>query len=333
MNDTAQNPSGISRREFLVRAAKAATTIAVSGYAAHWIRNRDEHQPARAEEPGFSFPSFLVPGTEGRLSIITGPNRRRTLNAALATMGGMGTFIQPGDRVLLKVNAAFALPPSLSATSHPDLVSELVRLCLDAGAARVVVTDYPINDATACFHLTGIARAAEQAGAQVVIPREADFRPATLAGGRLIRNWPVLARPFDGITKLIGVAPVKDHNRSGASMALKNWYGLLGGRRNIFHQEIHEIICELAMMIRPTLVVLDGTETMMRNGPTGGSLSDLKPTHTMIVGTDPVAADAFGATLLGRKAAHLPFITKAVVAGAGTANFELLNPIRISTNG
>ena len=166
-----------------------------------------------------------------------------------------------------------------------------------------------------------------------MIPREADFRPATLAGGRLIRNWPVLARPFDGITKLIGVAPVKDHNRSGASMALKNWYGLLGGRRNIFHQEIHEIICELAMMIRPTLVVLDGTETMMRNGPTGGSLSDLKPTHTMIVGTDPVAADAFGATLLGRKAADLPFITKAVVAGAGTANFELLNPIRISTNG
>ena len=41
---------------------------------------------------------------------------------------------------------------------------------------------------------------------------------------------------------------------------------------------------------------------MMTNGPTGGSLADLKATNTMIVSTDQVAADAFGATLLGRQA-------------------------------
>ena len=85
------------------------------------------------------------------------------------------------------------------------------------------------------------------------------------------------------MTKLIGIAPVKHHHRSGASMSMKNWYGLLGGRRNIFHQDIHTIIAELAAMVKPTLVVLDGTTTMMANGPTGGSLADLKQTHTMIV--------------------------------------------------
>jgi uncharacterized protein (DUF362 family) len=94
------------------------------------------------------------------------------------------------------------------------------------------------------------------------------------------------------VDRVIGMAPVKDHHRSGASMTLKNWYGLLGGRRNIFHQDIHTVIQELAMMIRPTVVVLDGTQSMMTNGPTGGSLSDLKPTGTLIVSTDPVAADA-----------------------------------------
>ncbi len=113
-------------------------------------------------------------------------------------------------------------------------------------------------------------------------------------------------------------------------MILKNWYGLLGGRRNIFHQDIHTVIQELATMIRPTLVILDGTTTMMRHGPTGGSLDDLAATHTMIVSTDPVAADAFGATLLGKTAGDLPFIGLAAAAGAGTADYESLRPVRLN---
>jgi uncharacterized protein (DUF362 family) len=102
---------------------------------------------------------------------------------------------------------------------------------------------------------------------------------------------------------------------------------LLGGRRNIFHQDIHTIIQELATMIKPTLVVLDGTTTMMHNGPTGGSLSDLKNTHTMVVSTDQVAADAYGATLLGRTVEDLAFIKKAEATGLGTADFKSLNPV------
>jgi uncharacterized protein (DUF362 family) len=81
------------------------------------------------------------------------------------------------------------------------------------------------------------------------------------------------------------------------------------------------------MMVRPTLVVLDGTATMMHNGPTGGSLSDLKNTNTMIVSTDQVAADAFGATLLNKTVADLAFIKKAETIGLGTADFRSLNPV------
>jgi uncharacterized protein (DUF362 family) len=113
-------------------------------------------------------------------------------------------------------------------------------------------------------------------------------------------------------------------------MSMKNWYGLLGGRRNIFHQDIHNIIKELAMMVRPTLVVVDGTTAMMTNGPTGGSLADLKQTETMIVSTDQVAADAFGAKLLEKSATDLPHIAKAEAAGVGTSDYESLRPVRLS---
>jgi uncharacterized protein (DUF362 family) len=82
------------------------------------------------------------------------------------------------------------------------------------------------------------------------------------------------------------------------------------------------------MMVRPTLVILDGTTVMMSNGPTGGSLSDLQTMNTVVVGSDQVAVDAFGAQLLGRRVEDLPFIGKAAGAGVGTADFESLRPVR-----
>ena len=263
------------------------------------------------------------------MCIVRGADRLKCIKLALKALGGIEAFIKKGDQVLLKVNAAFASPPALAATTHPQLVSGVARLCFKAGARSVQVSDNPINDPASCFMLSGIEAAARGAGAQVVFPRSGYFKNYTLPRGRLIVDWPLLYEPLRRANKVIGISPLKDHHRSGASMSMKNWYGLLGGRRNIFHQDIHNIIKELALMIRPTLVILDGTVAMLKNGPTGGSLSDLKQTNTLIVSTDQVAADAFGATVIGKDPAGLPFIAKAEQAGAGTAAYLDLKPIDI----
>jgi uncharacterized protein (DUF362 family) len=326
MSAPGQNPE-MDRRDFLKRTAKAGAAIAVA--AGVGLSLHDRKGPAAGSvSQTLSLPDFSLPALGRKLSIVTGTDRLKTVNRALQALGGIGQFIKPGDRVVLKVNAAFASPPALSATTNPDLTAEIARLCFRAGATSIIVTDNPINDPNSCFALSGIATAIEAAGAKLALPNPGSFHPTTLSGGRLIRDWPLLFEPFQRATKLIGIAPVKDHHRSGASLAMKNWYGLLGGRRNIFHQDIYTIILELARLVRPTLVVLDGTTSMMTNGPTGGSLDDLKATNTMIVSTDQVAADAFGATLLGKTAADLPFIGKAAAAGVGTADYESLNPAR-----
>jgi uncharacterized protein (DUF362 family) len=320
----------LSRREFLGRAVKAGGCLAAAGAIAYATHDPAGPGPASVEPQAAALPDFSIPGQGKKMCIAHGSDRARTLQLALQALGGIETFIQKGDRVLLKVNAAFASPPMLCATTNPQLVTELARLCYAAGAATVAVADNPINDPASCFALTGIGQAARSAGADLILPEERFFKPMTVKGAQLIRNWPVLMAPLAGITKLIGIAPVKDHHRSGASMAMKNWYGLLGGRRNIFHQDIQTIIAELAGMVKPTLVVLDGTSAMMTNGPTGGSLADLKETRTLIVGTDQVAVDAFGATLLGKTAADLPFIAKAEALGAGTADYRSLSPVEVS---
>jgi uncharacterized protein (DUF362 family) len=325
-----ENTVDINRRDFLLRCTKAGLTLGAAGALGYFLY--DPFGPRTpVEKSSLVLPDFSVPEAGKKIAIAAGGDRVKTVNAALNALGGVQSFVKKGDRVLIKVNAAFASPPSLCATTNPELVAEVARLCLAAGAASVAVTDNPINNPESCFALSGIGDAVKSSGADLIMPGESLFANVTVPGSDLIRDWPVFSGAFKGITKLIGIAPVKDHHRSGASLSMKNWYGFIGGRRNIFHQDIHTFIKDLALMVRPTLVILDGTFTMVSNGPTGGSVSDLKRTDTMIACTDQVAADAAAAVLLGKKPSDLPFIAKAEKAGAGTSGFEALSPFRIST--
>jgi uncharacterized protein (DUF362 family) len=261
------------------------------------------------------------------MAIVRGADRAAMLEQGIKALGGMETFIQKGDRVLIKVNAAFATPASLGATTHPETLAALAGLCFKAGAAQVLVTDNPINNPDSCFQISGLAAAARTAGGRIIAPQAGLFAPVSLPGGKLLQHWPVMAGAFQGVTKVIVASPVKDHQRAGASMILKNYYGFLGGRRNVFHQDINGIITELALLLKPTLCVLDGVVSMMTNGPTGGSLSDLKDTRTLVISADPVAADAVGVELLGRTLADVPYIRMAENAGAGLADYRRLNPV------
>ncbi len=323
------NDQSYTRREFITRSAKASLSIAAvtaTGYLLH-----DSDGPARQQniEGITHLPDYRVSPISGKnLSIVSGTDRIKTVNHGLQLLGGIDHFIKEGDIVGIKPNIGFASPSLLGATSDPDLVGELIRLCYQVGkASKVLVFDNPINDPAACFQLSGIEAVCRKAGAQPILPRDHYFGRLTLDKAKLIRDWPVFLQPLSRINKLIGIAPVKHHHRSGASMSIKNWYGLLGGRRNIFHQDIHTIIGELAMMVRPTLVILDGTRVMATNGPTGGALSDLRQANTMIVGSDPVSVDSFGCSLLGLKPDDLPFLGKAERLGAGILDFQSLKPL------
>ena len=111
-------------------------------------------------------PDFSVPEMGSKMAVVKGTDRAKTIRLAFDAIGGLGGYIKPGDRVLLKVNAAFASPPMLCATSHSDLVAEVTRLCLEAGASSVIVTDNPINDPASCFALSGIDKAAREEAAR-----------------------------------------------------------------------------------------------------------------------------------------------------------------------
>lgn len=305
------------RRELLKSGAAVAGITALGGWAAlappHWpgsLRDPDgERGKPRIDLKKLPDNGFAVEPspTAAMLGVAQGSDVLAMIKSAIRSIGGVRRFIQTGDVVAIKPNVAFERAAALGATTNPEVLAALVRVCREAGAAEVRVFDNPIESPEACFARSGIRKAAYDSGARLYLPSAGSFETLEVAGAKWIAEWPFFWRPFDGVDKVIGVAPVKDHNLCRASMTTKNWYGLLGGRRNQFHQDIHGIIADLALMMKPTLVILDATRVMFRSGPTGGSLEDVRDGNTIVASTDSLAADAFGwDNLLGRAGEDKP---------------------------
>ncbi len=329
----------LRRREFLKQAVITTGVVGASAYGVlappRWpgsLRDPDgelgkpKERLIRLPEKGY------LPEARGNvLGIVHGTNMEAMVRGAIDAIGGIRRFIHKGDIVVIKPNVAFERPPALGATTNPELLKVLIRIVLEGGASEVRVADNPIESPESCFARSGIQRAVDEATGKIYIPSQTDFQILHVPGAKLIEKWPFFWTPFLGANKVIGVAPVKDHNLCGASMTTKNWYGLLGGRRNQFHQDIHTIITDLALMMRPTFVLLDGSRVLFQSGPTGGSLDDVRPGNTIVAATDSIAADSFGwDELLRRKSKERPeYLSKGEALKLGTSQWKSVPHKRI----
>lgn len=336
--DKVTHPTGegaCTRREFLWRAgiAGAAAAGAIGlGFALH-------NRPTRRAAEDLRLKDYRVPPVDGPKLVVTkGDNVEKMLRTCLDRIGGMKRFVKAGDVVVLKPNIGFASPPGVGATTNPEVVGAMSRLCIEAGARQVWVTDNPINDPQRCVEISGIAAAAEANGARIFLPRQDAFRTVLEPANQRLARWSFLYGPFEKATVVIGIPAVKHHSLAGATLGMKNWYGLLGGPRNQLHQDINTSIADLATLVKPTFTVLDGTRVLFRNGPTGGSASDVRVERTIAVGLDPVALDTYGASMLGKKPEELPYLAEAQRRGLGTtdlkaAGIDLLGGARVGGQG
>lgn len=246
---------------------------------------------------------------------------------AVDALGGMKRFVSRGDVVAIKPNIGWDRMPVHAANTNPKVVAEVVRLALDAGAKKVVVTDASCNEPNRCFQRSGIWRAAYDLGADVVLPAAHRFRELRMKGD-VLDLWPVYT-PLVNADKVINVPVAKHHNLSKYTAAMKNWYGLLGGRRNRLHQNIDVSIADLATFMRPTITIVDATRVLMRNGPQGGNIDDARDMHQVIASLDQVAADAYGCTLIGEKRDNVKYLALAHERGIGNMHWEQVARVEV----
>jgi uncharacterized protein (DUF362 family) len=237
---------------------------------------------------------------------------------AMNGLGGMKRFVHPGSTVLVKPNAAWAQPPQRAATTNPEVLVEIIRLCKEAGARVVKVMDNPCDQPDEqTFAINGLRKAAEQAGAVMISGRSASrYGNIHIPRGKVLKNSQVLKEVLQADV-FINVPIAKVHGSVPLTLGLKNLMGVTLDR-GAWHNspDLNQAIADYSTAVRPHLIIMDAVRVLLTNGPRGpGKVKDM---NMVIAGTDPVAVDAFTTSaVFNMKPAQIRYLVLANAAKVG----------------
>lgn len=256
------------------------------------------------------------------LAVARGEDIAEMTRRALAAIGGIESFVSSGADVIIKPNICTDYYPfEYGATTNPIVVATLVSLALGAGASRVRVMDNPFGGiAQSAYINSGIEEAVNQAGGEMEVMNANKFLDAEIPDGLDIKEWKFYKDILDADV-VIDVPIAKHHSITHLTLGAKNLMGTIVNRSQI-HTNIHQRIADLVSRVKPALTVVDAVRTLMRGGPTGGNLDDVRMANTVIASSDIVAADAYAATLFDMQGSDIGYIQTAANMGLGTLNLD-----------
>lgn len=243
---------------------------------------------------------------------------RPALERALAPLGGLD-WVEPGMKIVVKVNLVTAAGPGQAATTHPSLVCALVELLAGRGA-DVVVGDSPgglFNAAHVDRVYTAAGmRAVEQHGGR--LNRDFSVRQARSPAGKVCREFRYTAY-LDGADAIVDLCKLKTHGMMAMTCGAKNMFGAIPGTvKPEYHfrypdpKDFARMIVDLDEYFKPRLTIVDAVECMEGNGPTGGT-----PRHmgAVLAGDSPHKVDLVCAGLIGLRREEVPTLEAALERG------------------
>lgn len=252
---------------------------------------------------------------------------------ALIALGGMPRFVPRGAQVIIKPNICTGYHTyEYAATTNPWVVGALVSLCLEAGASRVQVLDFPFGSPAAqAYEKSGIAEQVRLAGGEMVEMARFKFLPTELPQAKSLRT----AAIYDDVLNapvLINVPIAKHHSLARLTLGMKNLMGVILEREAI-HRDLGQRLADLAWRVRPTLTVVDAVRILTDHGPTGGSLDDVQQIDTVIASPDIVAADAYAAGLFGLRPDDLDYVRAGAELGLGRSDLAAMRIEELTVGG
>ena len=251
----------------------------------------------------------------------------RTVRAAveevLQPFGGIRKSVSPGMRVLLKPNLIMARHQDQAATTHPVVLKVVAQLVLEAGATPIIGDSPAFGSARGVAARGGILQMAEELGIEVV-----EFRhPQRIRLSRgSLRSILVDRLAFD-TGAIINLPKLKVHNQMLLSMAVKNLFGFVPGRRKALchllfsgnRKGFARLILEIMEHVQPELTIVDGIVGMEGDGPANGVPRGF---GLVAAGTDCVAIDMVLADVLGIAPRDVPILDVAHELRIGETQLE-----------
>ncbi|MBN1952062.1 MAG: DUF362 domain-containing protein [Bacteroidales bacterium] len=252
------------------------------------------------------------------------------LKAGMDKLGGMKAFIKAGQTVVIKPNIGWDAGPERAANTNPELVGQLVKMCLEAGASKVSVFDNTCDEWTRCYKNSGIEQAVKDQGGVVVSGKdEGMYREVSIPKGIKLKKAKVHELILDSDV-FINVPVIKNHGGATMSLSMKNLMGVVWDRGFWHRTDLHQCIADFASYCKPDLTIIDGYRAMMRNGPRGVSVADVAMMKYQLISSDMVAADTAATKVFGIETEQVKHIALAEKLGVGTTNLDAIKPIRVA---
>ncbi|TFG99875.1 MAG: DUF362 domain-containing protein [Calditrichales bacterium] len=262
---------------------------------------------------------------------VTNGEPKQLFDAAIAALGGMTRFISKGDVVVVKPNMGWDRAPEYAANTNPDLIAEIVKSCYAAGAKEVKVFDRTCNNPRRCYSNSNIEEKASDAGADVSQIRNNKFKMVKLSKGKELKEWAIYEDYLEA-DKVINVPIAKHHSLSRVTLGLKNLMGVMGDNRGSIHSGFDTKLADISSEILPNLTIIDGYRILTANGPSGGNLSDVKLTKTLIASSCIVTADFLGLDLFSLTLPEVGHLSEMVNRGMNKFDLNNLNLKEIKLN-
>ncbi len=264
------------------------------------------------------------------LVVAHGGEPEALVRRALAAFGGMEAFVPKGAKVVVKPNICVAYHTyEYAATTNPWVVGTLVKMAYEAGASRVQVFDFPFGGTEAeAYVRSGIQEQVEAAGGEMTHMAGMKFIQTGIPNGQDLKKTRAFQDALEADV-LINVPIAKTHSASRLTLGMKNMMGLVLDRAAI-HNNLGQRIADLTALFQPQLTVVDAIRILVRHGPSGGNLDDVKKLDTLIVSRDIVAADSYATTLFGMQPGDIEYIQAGAQMGLGNNDLKSLKIEEIS---
>ena len=238
----------------------------------------------------------------------------------ISLLGGIGSFVKTGERLLLKPNALWASDPMRCIVTHPAIFRSAARLVQETGAtATYGDSPFGVLPAGLAMRQCGFAAVAQELGIE-----QADFdrgQAVSHPAGLLCKQL-MIARGVLSADGVISLPKLKTHGLTILTGAIKNQYGCVPGLvKGEYHARFPDVydfsrlLADITACICPRLYVVDAVWAMEGNGPHSG---DPKKLGCLLFSSDPVALEVVCCRLVNVDPGIVPTIAAGKRAGLGT---------------
>ncbi len=220
------------------------------------------------------------------------------------------------ERVIIKPSI---YDPSIPGNTDVNMVRAVARMFKSLSPVKIVESDNPRRTTADAFSRSGYNALIEQ-DVELVNLTDLDMVPITFPGHYFKnRRMPNLFGP-GGF--LINVATLKaEPEICTIGAGIKNLFGLLPElEKSVYHSSIGSVLMDLLSIYRPHLSIIDLTQLVVGNRKDGR----VKQVGGVVVGTDPVAVDAYCADLLGYDPLKISHLCAANKLGLGEILVDLI---------